>query len=286
MTRQFFNTLNQIAHSDSVNPMRGVFRHLQWQGRKMLGRFPCELPIGSSKLFIDHANAVAALVNAMDLYDFNNMSLLKILLSEFGGVFVDVGANVGSYTLVASEAPASVTVSIEPHPRAFQLLCENVKRNRRSNVTCLSFAASDYEGWSDFTDGEELSVNRIAPSCGSRRGIRVPVRMLRSVCHEMKITPEFIKIDVEGHERAVIDGLADMLSATRVMWIERGERPEICAKLQQTGYLGPLYIHYRARRLKSAPTSRPEDPVFVRRDCMPLLESCGFEIQAEGSHSG
>lgn len=280
MIRQFFNTLNQIAHSDSVNPIRGTYRHLQWQARKTLRRFPCELPIGSSRLFVDYANAVAALVNAMGLYDFNNMSLLQALLREIGGVFVDVGANVGSYTLVASEVPSSRVISIEPHPRAFRLLTENVKRNRRSNVKCLRFALSDHDGWCSFTDGDELSVNHIASSEDSRNLIRVPTRTLRSVCSELEILPDFVKIDVEGHEGPVLDGLGGTLSAAKVMWIERGERYAIQVKLQQAGYLGPLYVHYLARKLGSTPAKRAEDPVFVRRDCVDLLERCGFRIQA------
>ncbi|HKT24535.1 MAG TPA: FkbM family methyltransferase [Terriglobales bacterium] len=281
MTRQFMNTLRQIAHSDSVGPMHGGWRHLQWQIRKVFRRFPCELPIGDcSRLFIDHASGVGALVNAMGLYDFNNMSFLRTLLRRLGGVFVDVGANIGSYTLIASEVPSSRVFSIEPHPRAFKLLSENVMRNQRSNVTCLSFAVSDCQGWCILTDHKELSINQIVHSKEYQKVVRVPMRTLRSVCEELKITPDFIKIDVEGHEYSVLNGLIDMLTAAKVMWIERGERPEIVRKLRQSGYMGPLYVHQRTQTLRLIPANRPEDPVFVRRDCVALLERCNFQIQA------
>lgn len=284
MTRQFFNTLKQIVYSDSVSPVRGTYRHLEWQARKLLDRFPCELPIGSSRLFVNYANGVAALVNAMGLYDFNNMSLLRLLLGDSGGVFVDVGANVGSYTLVASEVPYSRVVSIEPHPRAFALLTENVKRNCRSNVTCLRFAISDQQGWCSFTD-HELSVNQITSSRDLRNVIRVPMRTLRSVCDELEIAPDFIKIDVEGHESFVLDGLGDMVSTAKVMWIERGERPAVHGKLEQAGYLGPLYVHYRAQTMDSGLAKRPEDPVFVRRDCVGSLERLGFRVEDRRSQT-
>src|SRR5579872_3811092 len=122
--RQFVNTLTQISGSDSVGPFEGMRRHLHWQMRKLLRRFPCELPIGSSRLYVDRPGGVAALVNAMGAYDFNNMSFLQLLLRRMGGTFVDVGANIGTYTLMASEVASARVISVEPHPAAFALLTE------------------------------------------------------------------------------------------------------------------------------------------------------------------
>ena len=285
MIEQFLNTLHQIIHSDSVGPIRGTYRHLQWQGRKLLGRFPCELPIGGSRLFVDHANSVAALVNAMDLYDFNNMSLLRIV-SRLGGVFVDVGANVGSYTLIASESALCKVVSIEPHPRAFALLAENVKRNHRPNVTCLAVAISDADGWCSLTDGAELCMNRIVSSDNPGRAIRVKVRTLRSVCEELGIVPDFIKIDVEGFEPHVLDGLGRMAAAAKIMWIEHGDDGSIRKKMQAAGYSGPYYVHYRTLRLDQTRANRPEDPVFVRHDYIGSLEGAGFQVDHCGTEPG
>src|SRR5579862_4517451 len=137
---QLLNTLDQIMHSDSVGTFQGILRHSRWQLRRVLGRFPCELPIASSHLYVDRPGGVAALVNAMGEYDYNNMELLRLVLCKGEDTFFDIGANIGTYTLIASECADSEVVSIEPHPQTFALLKRNVELNARKNVICLNLA--------------------------------------------------------------------------------------------------------------------------------------------------
>ncbi len=277
--RHFFNTLRQIANSDSVGFLRGASRHLCWQVRRLLGGFPCELSLGKSRLYVDYANSVAALVNAMERYDFNNMCFLQSMLRLYGGVFVDVGANIGSYTLLASEIPSCLVLSIEPHPRAYHLLGENIRRNRRDNVQSLNAALSNQNGSCSFTDGFELALNHVASDGESKRSsITVPSRTLQSVCTEMGVAPDFIKIDVEGHEGSVLDGFGEFASAARVIWIEGGERPTIRQKLRAAGYTGPYYVHYKAKRLTATPAARAEDPVYLQVGAILDLERNGYRI--------
>jgi len=79
---QFFDTIRQIKDSDSVGVLPGIFRHLQWQVRKLFNGFPCELSLAGSKLHVEGPLSVAALVNSMGEYDYNNMGLLKLVLSD------------------------------------------------------------------------------------------------------------------------------------------------------------------------------------------------------------
>ncbi len=283
--RQFVNTMMQIAGSDSVGPFQGTGRHLHWQIRRLLRRFPCELPISSSRLYVDRPGGVAALVNAMGAYDFNNMSFLQLLLRHVGGTFVDVGANIGSYTLVASEVPGARVISIEPHPTAFTLLTENVKRNERLNVTCLNVALSDRDGWLTITNEAELAINRVIHSDTGRNCLSIKSRKLKSICDEQGIVPNFVKIDVEGHELAVLEGFDNLSSAAMAIWIERGEDEAIVRWMRRFEYLGPLYVHYPTRRLVPRLQGRREDPVFLRRDLVPSLETIGFEIHGGESPS-
>jgi FkbM family methyltransferase len=280
--RHFFNTLGQIANSDSVGFVQGASRHLSWQARKIFDGFPCELSLSKSRLYVDHANSVAALVNAMGPYDFNNMSFLQLTLRLFGGVFVDVGANIGAYTLLASEIPSCLVLSIEPHPRAYRLLTENIRRNRRNNVQSFNVALSNQNGSCSFTDGRDLAVNHVASSREpASHSLTVPSRTLQSLCRETGITPDFIKIDVEGHEGAVLDGFGEFAPAARVIWIEGGERPAIRQKLRDAGYLGPYYVHFKVKRLKVTPVSRAEDAVYLQSGALLDLERTGFTAETE-----
>src|SRR5438445_3744049 len=197
---QLLNTFRQIWNSDSVHPAVGCLRHAQWHMRRLVGGFPVDLPLSHSVLHVDKAMGVAALVNAMGKYDYNNMSFIADLLAGFGGTFVDVGANIGTYTLVASEVRAARVISIEPHPRTFSQLVENVRRNGRSNVVCLSVALSDHLGRVRLTDLPDAAVNRVLGSDEAGQTVTVPCRTMAAVCSELGVVPDFVKIDVEGHE--------------------------------------------------------------------------------------
>jgi FkbM family methyltransferase len=272
--KQFFNTVAQIVNSDSVMPVVGLARHFRWQVRRALHQFPCDLVLGQSILHVKEHAGVAALVNAMGEYDYNNMNLLKILLRE-GGTFVDVGANIGSYTLVASENPAARVISIEPHPKTYQLLVENVARNGRDNVTCLNLAVSSIEGEAYLSDLNESSINQIVPERGGPNKLKVMCRRLDSLLLELGATPSVIKIDVEGHEAQVVEGMGSFLSELRVALIEGGSRIEVARHLQAVGMRGPLFAHVRERRFSAIRQARPEDPIFVGN--LPSSAQFGFE---------
>jgi FkbM family methyltransferase len=278
--RHFLNMLAQIARSDGVGIIPGIGRHLNWQLRKIFRRFPCELRISRSVMVIDQPGAVAALVNAMGEYDFNNMNLLGLLLSMGNCTFVDVGANVGSYTLIASETPSAKVVSIEPHPRTFDALLENIRRNDRPNVTCLNLAMSRREGLLELTDLGESALNRIESSREiPRRLMSVQAKPLHAVCVELGITPEFIKIDVEGHEREVLDGLGEWKSKAKVVFIEGGEGPAVRSWMRLSGFDGPFFFEFKKHQLGIKKQARPEDPIYVHRSYVSQLRCLGIRIR-------
>jgi FkbM family methyltransferase len=279
--RQFLNTLLQIAHSDSVGTLPGLWRHLHWHLRRALRLFPCVLPLAASRLYVDQPSGVGALVNAMGEYDYNNMRLLRLVLGRGESTFVDVGANIGSYTLIAAELPNVRVVSIEPHPATFALLAQNVHLNGRSNVKCLNLALSAWDAETHFTDEAESSLNRIVSGENEEGGrLRVPCRRLDGLCRDLNFTPEFIKIDVEGQECAVLDGFGNHKSSAKIIFIEGGENPDVQRWMEAAGYSGPWFSHFNRRILSGERQKRPEDPVYVRRDFLPELKRMNFEVPA------
>jgi FkbM family methyltransferase len=276
---QFFNTLQQIKSSESVGTARGVYRHLQWQLRRQFKGFPCELKIGSSTLYVERPNGVAALVNAMGEYDFNNMSLLRMLLSRGKSTFLDIGANIGTYTLIASEVTEAIVVSFEPHPATFARLQENVRRNARENVVCLNLALSREEGELRLTDISESPINRVVSAEENGVGtLRVPCRRVDAVCRELNLTPDFAKIDVEGFEDAVLNGLGEYARTAKLIFIEGGERQEVQSWMDNSGYTGPWYSVFKGKQFSTEKQRRPEDPVFIHRGFLSELRGLGFEI--------
>lgn len=273
------NTLRQIACSESISPFEGVLRHSQWQLRRLLRRFPCELTISESHLYVDRPGGVAALVNAMGEYDFNNMRLLNLVLSRGESTFFDVGANIGAYTLVASESPDARVVAIEPHPATFSSLEQNVQRNGRRNVSCLNVALSNSDGDLTLADLPEPALNRVLDDASTNlKHVRVPGRRFDRLCHELHLYPDYVKIDVEGHERRVLEGFGGLLGAGKLIFIEGGTRDELQTMMHAAGFNGPWFCHFRQRLFSKRPQARAEDPVYLGRDFVTELRSMNFAI--------
>jgi FkbM family methyltransferase len=110
---------------------------------------------------------------------------------------VDVGSNVGSYTILASAAGADV-VAFEPGER-FPDLERNVAINRAS-ARCRREAVGEAGGSIRFTVGRDC-INRIAVD--GEEYVEVPVVRLDDV---IEGSPALIKVDVEGYEGSVIAG--------------------------------------------------------------------------------
>lgn len=267
--RHFLATLDQIAHAESVGTFAGVRRHLQWQARRLLGGFPCELALSQSKLRVTSARGVSALVNAMGEYDYNNMRFVRSFLEHSGGTFFDVGANIGAYTLIASEISGATVVSMEPHPQTFAALTDNVRLNSRHNVTCLQVVVSNREGTIALTDGLESSLNHVLRNGEHAPGaIEVRSQRLETICESTHVLPDIVKIDVEGHEPAVLDGLGRYGAAARAILVEGGDRLAVQDWMRTAGYSGPWFVHFNQALLAKRMQARAEDPIFVRGDLL------------------
>lgn len=142
-----------------------------------------------------------------------------------GSVFVDVGANIGVYTLWAAESGAQV-IAIEPDRDAFSALQENLALNDY-NVTLMPVALSDRPGELRLTRAADSSLNHLVFEDGPTLTQTVAVDTLDNVLGER--TADGVKIDVEGSERLVLEGSQRCLAEHRVgmlqlEWNEMSQR--------------------------------------------------------------
>lgn len=133
-----------------------------------------------------------------------------------GDVFVDVGANSGYYSLLASNliGKSGLVYSFEPHPETFERLRENIRLNEVDNVKAHNIAISSYDGKgtlnvSKSSDG--LNSLKFIPLAAGK--IEIDVRKLDSILSEMTINA--IKIDAEGAELDIIQGASELISRSR-----------------------------------------------------------------------
>ena len=138
-----------------------------------------------------------------------------------GETFIDVGANIGYYTLLASRivGPAGAVFSIEASKSIFERLQRNVSLNDCGNVTCINAAASDSTGeLSIYLAGHEnLGHSTTVKSLATREGMLFEQKVRADTVEALVggailRQARLIKIDVEGAELAVLKPLIGMLS--------------------------------------------------------------------------
>ncbi len=263
--RQFANSLSIIYRSEHANRPAALCRHLYWQACKLGFPRPAQLRLSQSLIMDDELGGVISMVNMLGMYDYNNMNLVLRVLAG-GGRFADVGANIGAYTLVASENPAVAVVSLEPNPAAYGKLRMNVALNGRSNVNPVNMGASARPGTLRMTNNGASPMNRMVGNGDKLDGtIAVEVDTLDSICRRTVGLPSMIKMDVEGHEPQVLEGAGDCLAGALACIVENGERDAVTRTLEQHGWRGPLYYRHRQATLGRNPQSLAEDAVFISR---------------------
>ena len=141
-----------------------------------------------------------------------------------GDVFIDVGANVGYYSILAGKAVGETggVVAIEAAPQTFEQLCVNLKLNAIQNCRLLKLAAWNGPGEISFfakadrSDVTSTANPELAQKWGNQREFKVPCAPLSSALTAGEAAKaRLIKIDVEGAEWRVLEGMSDMISQCR-----------------------------------------------------------------------
>lgn len=161
------------------------------------------------------------------------------------GIFIDVGAHIGKYSIAASKNAETMVVAIEPDEYNFGLLKKNVALNKRENIICIDKGAFSSAGEIPFFitgRGEGMHSVYRQPESQEEKSIRVDT--IDNIIDELQLkTPvSLIKIDVEGAEREVLQGAEKIIQKDRPnliieTWENNPERlTEIKAYLQRFGY--------------------------------------------------
>lgn len=126
-----------------------------------------------------------------------------------GFTFLDIGANVGAYSLfVAGRAgPTARILAIEPQPAIFDRLVGNIRLNAFANVKAIACAVADKSGeltlFIDPRNSGESSVKIVA--AGNAAPIRVPAKTLLEIVRQERLQRiDAMKLDVEGAEDIIL----------------------------------------------------------------------------------
>lgn len=143
-----------------------------------------------------------------------------------GDVFVDVGANIGYYSLLAARlvgpgcaADKGSVVAIEASPAAHDCLRRNAERNRAGNIRLVHRAVAEDDRELTFYEPRP-GVHSVTTSVRTRDDMtpafRVPARPLSSLLTAAELrAARVVKIDIEGGEYAALAGLVPVLDQMR-----------------------------------------------------------------------
>lgn len=225
-----YATLEFIANHplNRKGRVAALLRMLRWQGAQLLWPAP---------YIVTWLDGVQVAVRRGDhgmtqnvycgLQDFRDMAFLILTLRE-KDTFVDVGANVGSYALLAAGVANSRVVALEPLRRAFDRLIFNVRINNLENrILAMNCGAGEAKGRLRFTDRFD-ACNRVCTEIDGDDGTEVDVIALDEL--SLEPPPFMLKIDTEGFELAVLRGSTNLLT-----------QPSLKAILLETNGSGKRY---------------------------------------------
>ena len=241
--------INSVFIRD-VGPLRWALRTAIRQFYKRILRrdHRMQLPTGEwmTLPIADHFASEAFITNA-DVDWGSEQLLFSLMKSE--GVFLDVGAHIGYYSLYMLPRVRAV-YAFEPDPRVRLLLEKNV--NAKLNIEVISSAVGASEGTAHFTLERHSEISHLsAAGDNAANQIEVEVTTIDAFVAARSFAVEAIKIDVEGHDIEVIRGATFVLQQLQPLVLtEAKPNPELFALAASVNYRVFAYVRCGAARKK------------------------------------
>ncbi len=217
-----FRHLRQLGKQLSDSPftcgaqVRGWARFARWQTvDRVLRRQRDAAFVNDLVIEVRHGRAAATGVLYLGLPEVESMTFFAHALRP-GDTLLDIGANIGTYSVLAAGVTGCRVVAMEPVPDTYALLVSNLRRNSLLSLAePMNVAASDRAGTVRMTHGED-STNHVL-GAAEAGGIEVPTARLDDLVTVNG--PAFMKLDVEGHEQHVLAGATRLLADPRLQAI-------------------------------------------------------------------
>lgn len=140
-----------------------------------------------------------------------------------GDIVIDVGANIGWYTIIASRLVGrqGKVIAFEPEPSNFEILQRNVERSALSNVVTYNYALADIPGNQElYLSDDNLGDHRLFKGDEVRDKVNTKVSTLDHVIKRHDMFPTILKSDTQGSEALILQGGQEVLFGS-------GQRPTL-----------------------------------------------------------
>lgn len=177
-------------------------------------------------------------------------NLIKNEVKDGMNVF-DLGANIGLFTVLFSKlvGDSGHVYAFEPDPYLFNILKDNVELNKLQNVSVFPLAVSNKSGIAKFSlNSAQDGDNRLESTAMTENTINVETITLDEFCDKNNLRVDYIKMDVQGSEPKVFEGMKKLLSSNPKLKIitefypsaiiDLGSSPErFIDSLEQSGFI-------------------------------------------------
>lgn len=208
------------------------------------------------------------------LHEFQDMAFAIHFLRP-QDLFVDVGANVGSYSVLASGVAGCRSVSIEPAPRTFCCLERNLRYNDLLRISSpIQCAVGDVDGELRFSIDHD-TMNRVVEESYDGKSLRVEVKTLDSILGNL--LPNMWKVDVEGFEEQVLSGAHNSLAVESLMAVLlEANNSNIESTMKKAGFEQAVYLPFKRelslkRKMNVATAS--QNQLWIRTPHLDFIQS-------------
>jgi FkbM family methyltransferase len=256
--------LSRIIYNSWVNALLRPFTKLFYQlsGKELMSvsgniRFSVD-----SKAFYLHTNQTCYVTknmfyNGLDAYEYN---WLFSNLAENARCFLDVGANIGLYTVMAAKINPAIEIhAFEPGKGAVYFLRKNISLNQISNVTVHEFAMSDQDAQLEFHEASHPKFPWLLHNLNGSSSLqdthgrlktenyKVAVCRLSTFLKQNNVMEfDLIKLDTEHNEHLILADSSEIFKEKRpLIMIEI--YPEIAGECQETMKTWSEYYYYQVR---------------------------------------
>jgi FkbM family methyltransferase len=204
------------------------------------------------------------------LCEFEEMSFVMHLLRP-GLMFVDVGANIGAFTILAAGVAGASAKAFEPSPHTYETLARNLRLNGlQGRAQAIQAAVGRNVGETQFSIGLGTE-NHVATNTAGQNSQRVRMTTLD---HELaESPPDLLKVDVEGFESEVFAGATSTLKQSRLgaIIVEHNnsgtrygfDENDLHARIRQCGFIPCRYEPF-ARKLTQVEAQACGNIIYVR----------------------
>lgn len=148
-------------------------------------------------------------------YERDELAFLERWLRP-GDTFVDVGANIGLFTIAASRrvGPTGAIHAIEPSPKAAERLRKHLTMNGIRNTTVHEVALLDANGEAEITIGVESGHSSLVHQPSGSDRLVIQTLAAPAFFRDLGVNPRLVKVDVEGSEPKLLPTLTRLLAST------------------------------------------------------------------------